>query len=101
YPVLRGGTVSCGQRQPREVAWVMIVRIRQLLRVGRFPRWDGAAARRDEARFKRLTLVYGRNASGKSTIVRTCAAAGAADGAELERDRTLDSLAPPLPSRFV
>lgn len=73
----------------------MLVRIPQLLRVGRFGRWDSNAARRDEVRFKRLTLIFGRNASGKSTIVRTCSAAAAADSAELEFDRTLESEVPP------
>ena len=73
----------------------MLVRIPKLLRVGRFGRWDSNAARRDEVRFKRLTLIFGRNASGKSTIVRTCNAAAAADPAELEFDRTLGSVEPP------
>lgn len=73
----------------------MLVRIPQLLRVGRFGRWDSNAARRDEVRFKRLTLIFGRNASGKSTLVRTCTAAAAADVRELEFDRTLESTSPP------
>src|SRR5258705_13664763 len=73
----------------------MLLRIAQLLRVGRFGRWDSNAARRDEARFKRLPLIFGRNASGKSTIVRTCTAAATADAAELELDRTLESASAP------
>jgi wobble nucleotide-excising tRNase len=73
----------------------MLFRIRQLLRVGRFKGWNSQAAGRDEVRFRRLTLVFGRNASGKSTLVRVCRAASDGDAAELQLDRTLSEAAPP------
>jgi len=67
----------------------MLWRIQQLRRVGRFEKWDSAAARRDEARFRRLTLVYGRNASGKSTLSRVLHAAAQQSTSEMALDRTL------------
>jgi wobble nucleotide-excising tRNase len=59
----------------------VLTRISQLSRVGRF-------AKLDAPRFARLTLIYGRNASGKSTISRVLAAAGR-QSAEVALDRTL------------
>src|SRR5688500_2537128 len=73
----------------------MLLRVLQLLRVDRFGRWDHGAARRDDVRFKPLTLLFGRNASGKSTIARVCAAAAGSHADELELDRTIDASTPP------
>ncbi len=68
----------------------MLVKIAQLVRVGRFVRWDG------KAKLARLTLIYGRNASGKSTLVRTLRAAASQSTADVLADRTLDVTQPPL-----
>jgi wobble nucleotide-excising tRNase len=69
----------------------VLVKVAQLLRVGRFQRWDGRIA----SKLARLTLIFGRNASGKSTLVRTLRAAAAGSAADVLLDRTLDVTQPP------
>jgi wobble nucleotide-excising tRNase len=49
----------------------------------------------DDLRFRRLTLLYARNASGKTTLARLLAAAGSQDAAAVEAHRTLDAPTPP------
>ncbi len=73
----------------------MLVKIAQLLRVGRFQRWDAATAGRATSKLARLTLIFGRNASGKSTLVRTLRAAAVASAQDVLLDRTLDATQPP------
>jgi len=45
--------------------------------------------------FRRLTLLYARNASGKTTLARLLAAAGSQDAAAVEAHRTLNAPNPP------
>ena len=74
----------------------MLVSISQLARVGRFVRWDAATATRAASRLRRLSLIFGRNASGKSTLVRVLRAAARASADDLLLDRTLDATEPPI-----
>ncbi len=71
----------------------MFVRFRQLENVGRFGGWDTSTSCREQARLKRLSLIYGRNGAGKTTLVRMMAAA--ATGAGLERERLLGAIGSP------
>lgn len=71
----------------------MLVRIAQLRRVGRFTTFDHRTA--DEVRFRRLTSLFARNGSGKSTIARVLDAAGRSDIAGLLDHATLDESQPP------
>ena len=71
----------------------MIVRFRQIENLGRFGGWDTALACKDEARLRRVALVYGRNGAGKSTLVRLLSAASA--GASLDGDRLLGAIGSP------
>lgn len=70
----------------------MLEKVSQLLRVGRFHRWEPGRA---TSKLARLTLIYGRNAAGKSTLVRTLRAAAAGSAADLLLDHTLDATQPP------
>jgi wobble nucleotide-excising tRNase len=73
----------------------VLVKLAQLLRVGRFQRWDAATAGRATSKLARLTLIFGRNASGKSTLVRTLRAAASGSAEDVLLDRTLDATQPP------
>lgn len=59
----------------------MLIRINQLDRVGRFTTWAGQKP--DELKFRRLSVVYARNAAGKSTIAQLLASAGSGDAAKV------------------
>ena len=71
----------------------MLIRITQLRGLGRFTTWETPKA--DELCFRRLTLVYARNAAGKSTIARMLASASSGDAGPLLLDQTLDTSRPP------
>ena len=73
----------------------MLVKVTQLLRVGRFQRWDAATAGRVTSKLAKLTLIFGRNASGKSTLVRTLRAAATGRAEDVLLDRTIDAALPP------
>ena len=67
----------------------MLIRINQLDRVGRFTAWAGQ--RPDELKFRRLSVVYARNAAGKSTLVQVLASAASGDTARVLAYQTLDA----------
>ncbi len=71
----------------------MLARVNQLKNLGRFTTFHHP--KDDAVRFRRLTLLYARNASGKTTITRVLAAAAAADAAALNLHRTLGEIKPP------
>lgn len=70
----------------------MIGRIAQLRHLGRFTTFTHATDH--DLRFRRLTLLFARNASGKTTLARVIAAAGS-DAVELADHATLGSSQPP------
>ncbi|MFT3697776.1 MAG: AAA family ATPase [Kofleriaceae bacterium] len=73
----------------------MLVNVAQLVRVGRFQRWDTTTATRAGSKLARLTLIFGRNASGKSTLVRALRAAAAGSADQILLDKTIDATQPP------
>lgn len=70
----------------------LIARIRQMKNVGRFTSFDHPND--DDIRFQKLTLLYARNASGKTTLARMLAAASTDSGTDVELYRTLGEAAP-------
>jgi wobble nucleotide-excising tRNase len=71
----------------------MLVRFAQVVRLGRLTGIDHGSA--DELKFRRLTLLYGRNATGKSTLARLLQSASTHDVSTLMADRTLGESDPP------
>lgn len=71
----------------------MLLRFAQLTGLGRFERLQHGTD--DAVRLRRLSLVYARNASGKTTLTRILAAAGAKDAAQVLAHRRIGAPAPP------
>ncbi len=67
----------------------MLTQIRQLNNISRFTdlTHDGA----DELRFRKFTLIYGRNGSGKSSLADILRAAGSKQTSSISERRTLGS----------